>query len=153
MLFRSRYFKYISEQTLLDYGAVYALDALGQVQYDVSGNILFSWDGVTANTNDGKPLATLLGEVITTAGYYDFTRLTEGGDGAVFRYATAADGTVYIAGVDINFTDNMFGDNSPTVGTIVDPGSPVSILPTLGTGTETVYSGTGIYSKIGRAHV
>jgi VCBS repeat-containing protein len=145
-----RYFKYISEQTLLDYGAIYDLDAQGQVQYNDSGDILFTWDGVTPNTNDQLPLATLLGEIITAAGYYDFTRLTADGDGATFRYedqdGDGIDDT--IVGVDINFTDNMFGDNSPTDGIIVDPGSPVSILPVLGNGTETVYSGTGVYAII-----
>ncbi|MEN9862174.1 MAG: SwmB-cell surface protein required for swimming motility, partial [Cyanobacteriota bacterium] len=99
--------------------------------------------GTTPRTNDGKPLTTLLGEEIIAAGYYDFTRLTPTGDGASFRYSTPdQNGKVYITGVDINFTDNLFGDNSVTVGTIVDPGVPVSVLPELG--NDTVLSGIGL---------
>jgi hypothetical protein len=138
-----RYFKYISEQVLKDYGAQLDLSPTGEVQYNESGEVLYTWAGTTPRTNDGNPLTTLLGEEITAAGYYDFTRLTETGDGASFRYSTPdQNGTVYITGVDINFTDNMFGDNSVTLGTIVDPGVPVSVLPELG--NDTVLSGTGL---------
>ncbi|MBM5793834.1 MAG: hypothetical protein FJ057_07865 [Cyanobacteria bacterium K_DeepCast_0m_m1_088] len=140
-----RYFKYISEQVLKDYGAKLDLTPSGGVQYNDEGELLFTWDGVNALTADGKPLTTLHGEVITAPGYYDFTRLGDEGDGAVYRYSEPdADGNRLILGVDIHFTDNMFGDNSVREGTVVDPAVPVEILPTLGNGTSTNYAGTGI---------
>jgi hypothetical protein len=142
-----RYFKYISEQVLKDYGAKLDLSADGEVQYNADRELLFTWAGAAPLTPDGAPLTTLDGEVITAAGYYDFTRRSATGDGAMFRYSEPdANGTRYIVGVDINFTDNQFGDNSVVLGTIVDPGVPVEVLPELGNGQATVYSGTGVYS-------
>ena len=67
-------------------------------------------------------LRDLDGEPIMQAGWYDFTRRTEGGDGVSF---ISKDGI--IIAIDIILTDNSFGDNDATVGRIFDPGAPLQI--------------------------
>ena len=79
-------------------------------------------------TADGQALTTLTGQVITQAGWYDFTQVTDGGDGA--RYITNDDGR--IVGVELNFTANLFGDKTPDDKFITDPGATVG-TETLGT--------------------
>ena len=56
--------------------------------------------------------------MITSAGYYDFTRQGGSGDGGELIYDDTGE---YIAGVRIHLTDNMFGDNN-AVNVIRDPG-------------------------------
>ena len=69
-------------------------------------------------------LSLLSGETIKE-GWYDFTQLEEGGNGA--RYITNDSGR--IVGAELNFTANMFGDKEPGDDFITDPGATV--------GTET----------------
>jgi hypothetical protein len=121
------------------------LDALGNVQYNADGEVLYTWEGVAAaaiRTANNQPLTTLDGQTIRAAGYYDFTRRGDTGDGGVFEYVTLADGLDYIKSVTVHFTDNMFGDNSPDTGVIVDPGVPVALLPVIGNGTTTTLNQT-----------
>ena len=126
-----RYFKYISDQTLKDYGAIEVTDINGDVVKDDMGNTQFTW-GNDIKTKDGRPLTTLAGEIITKSGYYDFTRSTGSGDGAEFIfYETEFGGEKqqFIVGMNIYMTDNMFGDNSAAIGKIIDPGAPIQVLP------------------------
>ena len=150
-----RYFKFISEQTLRAYGARMDLDVAGNVQYNADGEVLYTWEGVTAaaiRTANNQPLTTLDGQAINAAGYYDFTRRGDTGDGGVFEYVTLADGLDYIKSVTVHFTDNMFGDNSPDTGVIVDPGVPVALLPVIGNGTSiTTSSNTSFLNEGGLA--
>jgi hypothetical protein len=74
--------------------------------------------GVTLVTLDG---VTLSDE--SQAGWYDFTRRSDTGDGA--RYIVE-NGT--IKGIELILTDNAFGDIDFTVGRFTDPGMPVSVL-------------------------
>ena len=120
--------KFVSEADLMNYGAT---AVSGEV-----GNQVFEWNG-TPGTRNQQPLTDLDGNVITQAGWYDFTRRSEDGDGGLFIYGTYADGNWSISmdptepipegairriiGLELKFTDNMFGDKDPTIGTIVDP--------------------------------
>ena len=134
-----RYFKFISEQTLRAYGARMDLDGAGNVQYNVDGEVLYTWEGVptaSIGTKNQQPLTTLDGQIIKAAGYYDFTRSGAIGDGGVFEYVTLDDGFEYIKSVNVHFTDNMFGDNNPVDGVIVDPGVTVALLPVIGNSTS-----------------
>jgi len=142
-----RYFKFISETTLQKYGAFPKIDPVKGLERDKEGNVIYDWPPAgdpRIKTHNGKPLTTLDGQIITTSGYYDFTQREPGGDGAKFIYGPKqADGTQYIIGVDLIFTNNMFGDNEPDAlndlsdDVIVDPGVPVSLLPVLGNQTVT----------------
>ena len=114
------YVKFVSQSDLEGYGAI----DTGEV--DEEGQKIYTW-GDNINTFDGNPLTLLDGEtVITKAGWYDFTRVEDNGDGAKFITNTFDDGTTRIVGVEIIFTDNLFGDKSAKYGLIVDPGSPVA---------------------------
>jgi hypothetical protein len=133
-----RYFKFISEYTLAEYGATatqIGVDPLNNNQAiyktDADGNKLFTWPGAPA-------LVALDGKPITTAGYYDFTRVggaTGSGDGAVYTYATVTENNQevdYIVGVTLHLTNNRFGDNDPNLANIRDPGAPVTVMRELG---------------------
>ena len=125
---KDRYFKYISEFVLTSYGA----HDTGQRNDD--GDKIFAWDGAIA-TADGQPLRQLDGTVITTAGYYDFTRRDGAGDGVEFVYETVSEkgkDVDYIVGMRFFLRNNVFGDNDPAAGNIRDPGAPVTILRELG---------------------
>ena len=94
---------------------------------------MYQWDNqLLITTADGNPLTTLDGEVITSAGYYDFTRQGDSGDGGELIYDDTGE---YIAGVRIHLTDNMFGDNNAALNVIRDPGVAGEILPELGGST------------------
>ncbi|MFZ9808969.1 MAG: Ig-like domain-containing protein [Candidatus Nanopelagicaceae bacterium] len=130
---RDRFFKYISESTLEAYGAIAIVDENQKPVFDDSGNQLYTWPGEVKTAN-GNPLTTLSGEVITKAGYYDFMRQTDDGDGVEFIYHTATINGVeqqLIIGMNFRVTDNLFGDNDAAEGNIIDPGAPVQILPQL----------------------
>ena len=118
-----KYLKYVSRYDLEAYGA----SDTGEVDED--GVPIFSWENETIKTADGEPLTQLTGEIITKEGWYDYTQVTEGGDGA--RYIFNSFGR--IVGVELNFTANMFGDKEPGDNFITDPGATV--------GTETVGNG------------
>jgi VCBS repeat-containing protein len=75
---------------------------------------------ITAYHDASLALTDLDGHTITTAGWYDFTQRSAGGDGARF---IVKDG--FITGIELTITDNHFGDNDPTDNKIVDPGVPV----------------------------
>ncbi|MFD0669065.1 tandem-95 repeat protein [Ramlibacter sp. MAHUQ-53] len=66
-------------------------------------------------------LVDLEGRPITSAGWYDFTQRTPGGDGA--RFITSGG---IVTAIELTLTDNAFGDNDLAVGRIVDPGVPTS---------------------------
>ena len=120
--------KFVSEADLINYGAT-------AVSGDV-GNQIFEWTGRTNVYGEGA-LKDLDGNEITKAGWYDFTRRTDDGDGGKFIYATyengswstsldrdeplAEDAIRRIVGLELKFTDNMFGDKDATKGRIVDP--------------------------------
>ena len=120
--------KYVSEADLENYGATAVSGAIGERTFD--------W-GTTPETSDGEPLKDLDGNIITRAGWYDFTRRTDDGDGGQFIYGTfddgewsvslsldpdaSADAVQRVLGLELKFTDNMFGDKDPTIGMIVDP--------------------------------
>jgi hypothetical protein len=86
------FYKYVSAQTLTDY------------------------------QNAGLKLFTLDGSEITQAGWYDFTQLEEGGDGALFVFENG-----YLSRINLIITDNSFGDSDPVAGRILDPGTPVRV--------------------------
>ena len=86
------YYKYVSSQAISDYGKL----------------------NIQLRDLDGDP--------ITAAGWYDFTRSTPYGDGALF---ISKDGK--IVGIDLILTDNAFGDNDVTANRILDPGAPLKI--------------------------
>ena len=115
--------KYVSRYDLEAYGA----SDTGEVDED--GVPIFSWENETIKTADGKPLTQLTGEIITKEGWYDYTQVTEGGDGARYIFNSFN----RIVGVELNFTANMFGDKEPGDDFITDPGATV--------GTETIGNG------------
>ncbi|MFM2205424.1 MAG: SwmB-cell surface protein required for swimming motility, partial [Cyanobacteriota bacterium] len=125
---KDRYFKFISEATLVSYGAV----DTGQVNED--GDKLFTWTG-TLQTADGQPLTLLDGTPITSPGYYDFTRRDGTGDGVEFIYQTVTEKgkeVDYIVGMKFFLTNNMYGDNDPARDNIRDPGAPITVMEELG---------------------
>jgi hypothetical protein len=125
---KDRYFKFISEATLVSYGAV----DTGQVNED--GDKLFAWSG-TLQTADGQPLTLLDGTTITTPGYYDFTRRNGAGDGVEFIYQTVTEkgkDVDYIVGMKFVLTNNMYGDNDPARDNIRDPGAPITVMKEIG---------------------
>ncbi|MBU3639605.1 SwmB domain-containing protein, partial [Polynucleobacter sp. AP-RePozz3-80-G7] len=65
-------------------------------------------------------LTNLDGNVVTHAGWYDFTQRVSGGDGA--KFVTTGG---HITAIVITITDNAFGDSDPAVGHVYDPGVPV----------------------------
>jgi VCBS repeat-containing protein len=128
-----RYFKFISEATLISYGAI------DSGTRNADGERVFTWLA-TAATADGKPLTLLDGTIITSPGYYDFTRRNGNGDGVEFIYQTVREkgrDVDYIVGMNFFLTNNMYGDNDPAANNIRDPGAPISVMPELG---EIVYS-------------
>jgi hypothetical protein len=125
---KDRYFKFISEATLLSYGAV----DTGQLNDD--GEKVFAWTG-TLLTADGQPLTLLDGSTITSPGYYDFTRRESTGDGVEFIYQTVLEKDKpvdYIVGMKFFLTNNMYGDNDPARNNIRDPGAPITVMEELG---------------------
>ena len=75
----------------------------------------------------GISLTDLAGAPITTAGWYDFTQRTPGGDGASFKDFNN-DGKV--DAIILTLTDNSFGDNNPIANRLRDPGTPGSTVVT-----------------------
>lgn len=80
---------------------------------------------------DAGGLRGLDGDLITKAGWYDFTRRQDAsgnyiGDGARF---VVRDGM--IVGIELIFSDNAFGDNDPAFNRINDPGVPVHVTAPL----------------------
>ena len=63
------------------------------------------------------------GNLITTAGWIDFTQRTPGGDGARF----VIDANNKITGIELILTDNSVGDNDLRTNFIFDPGVPIQI--------------------------
>ena len=72
--------------------------------------------------NAGLDLYELDGTQITEPGWYDFTQLEDGGDGASFVFE---DG--FLTRINLIITDNSFGDSDPTLNRILDPGTPVRV--------------------------
>jgi Ca2+-binding RTX toxin-like protein len=94
----------------------------GMTGHDFNGYMRYvSQDSIDAYAATGKTLVGLDGTSITSPGWYDYTQRTPGGDGARFVY----DGNGKIIAIKIIFTDNSFGDDSPVLNRIVDPGVPV----------------------------
>jgi len=97
---------------------------------DFNGYLKYvSQAAIEAAASQGIALRTLDGSPITTADWYDFTQRknVDGsyyGDGA--RYTTE---NGRIVSIQLTMTDNAFGDNDMTVGTVVDPGMPVLLIP------------------------
>ena len=81
-----------------------------------------STQALTGYQNAGLQLYALDGSEITQAGWYDFTQLEDGGDGASFVFENG-----YLSRIDLIITDNSFGDSDPTAGRILDPGTPVKV--------------------------
>ena len=81
-----------------------------------------STQALTDYQNAGLQLYALDGSEITQAGWYDFTQLEEGGDGASFVFENG-----YLSRINLIITDNSFGDSDPTAGRILDPGTPVKV--------------------------
>jgi len=81
-----------------------------------------STQALTDYQNAGLQLYALDGSEITRAGWYDFTQLEEGGDGASFVFENG-----YLSRINLIITDNSFGDSDPTAGRILDPGTPVKV--------------------------
>ncbi len=69
-------------------------------------------------------LVDLDGQVITRAGWYDFTQREPGGDGARF---IDENGDGLLDYIELIITDNAFGDNDAALDQIFDPGTPVLI--------------------------
>ena len=125
--------KYVSEADLMAYGAT---AVSGEI-----GSQLFTWPDSSSDsikTDNNLALTDLDGNIITKAGWYDFTRRSEDGDGGRFIYGTytnengwtisttndpsTEEGEVQrIIGLELRFTDNMFGDKDPTPYVITDP--------------------------------
>jgi hypothetical protein len=139
---QDRYFKYISEYTLETYGAI------DTGELTDGGDKIYAWTG-DIKTFDGEPLTLLDGTIITSAGYYDFTRRNGIGDGVEFLYQTAIEKGVpvdYITGMRFYLTNNMYGDNDPADGNVRDPGAPINIMTELG--TITTYSAYASYENV-----
>ncbi|NBR07930.1 MAG: hypothetical protein EBT92_19505, partial [Planctomycetes bacterium] len=85
-----------------------------------------SADTISNYADAGITLTDLDGNIITTAGWFDYTQRTPGGDGAIGKDFNN-DGK--IDAIIITLTDNAFGDDSPIANTIVDPITPALILP------------------------
>ena len=135
-----RYFKWINQTVLEGYGARPDLDAEGNLQYTKEGEVLYQWnDKSLIKTMDKNPLTTLDGEVITSAGHYDFTRRGGSGDGGELIYDDTGE---YITGVKVYLTDNMFGDNNWNEDVVRDPGAASEILPELGGSTTAGRAGS-----------
>ena len=88
------YLKYVSYDDLKEYGAT----PTGRLNDE--GNMIFEWGdesnwGKSTNgfkTSDYRPLTQLDGEsIVTTPGWYDFTRQTDDGDGAKYITVTQTD--------------------------------------------------------------
>ena len=73
---------------------------------------------ITAYADAGIPLLDLDGVEITAAGWYDFTARTADGDGATFLFSGGK-----LVAITLLITDNAFGDASPALNFIRDPGS------------------------------
>jgi hypothetical protein len=82
-------------------------------------------DVLSAYADAGISLTDLTGTPITTAGWYDFTQRTPGGDGASFKDFNN-DGKV--DAIILTLTDNSFGDNNPIANKLRDPGTPGSTI-------------------------
>ena len=139
---QDRYFKYISEYTLETYGAI------DTGELTDGGDKIYAWTG-DIKTFDREPLTLLDGTIITSAGYYDFTRRNGIGDGVEFLYQTAIEKGVtvdYITGMRFYLTNNMYGDNDPADGNVRDPGAPINIMTELG--TITTYSAYASYENV-----
>jgi hypothetical protein len=87
----------------------------------VSANIISDY------ADAGITLTDLDGNIITTAGWFDYTQRTPGGDGAIGKDFNN-DGK--IDAIIITLTDNAFGDDSPIANTVVDPITPGGNFPT-----------------------
>ena len=125
---KDRYFKFVSEATLLSYGAI----DTGQINQD--GEKIFAWTGAIQTAN-GQPLTLLDGTIITSPGYYDFTRRDGSGNGVEFIYQTVTEKDKpvdYIVGMKFFLTNNLFGDNDPARDNIRDPGAPITVMEELG---------------------
>ena len=85
-----------------------------------------SADTISDYADAGITLTDLDGNIITTAGWFDYTQRTPGGDGAIGKDFNN-DGK--IDAIIITLTDNAFGDDSPITNTIVDPITPTSNFP------------------------
>jgi hypothetical protein len=75
---------------------------------------------LSAYSTQGVQLRSFDNVVITTAGWYDFTQRTPGGDGA--RFIT---NNGIITAIELTITDNAFGDNDQRTNKIYDPGVPI----------------------------
>jgi len=144
-----KYQKFVSQFDLAAYGAS---------EIDDSG--VFEWTTGTYNTDNNQPLTDLDGNVITKAGWYDFTRRApiptttapdelpelvaisdEGGNpigyidanaqGNGAQWIYADEDQTQVLGWHVTFTDNMFGDKDPASLKIKDPGVSVKTLPDL----------------------
>jgi Bacterial Ig-like domain len=71
-------------------------------------------------------LIDLDGNLITKAGWYDFTQRVPGGDGARLVVENGK-----IVGIELILTDNAFGDNDPAADQIYDPGVLVKVTADL----------------------
>jgi hypothetical protein len=85
-----------------------------------------SADTISDYADAGITLTDLDGNIITTAGWFDYTQRTPGGDGAIGKDFNN-DGK--IDAIIITLTDNAFGDDSPITNTVVDPITPTSNFP------------------------
>jgi hypothetical protein len=86
----------------------------------VSANIISDY------ADAGITLTDLDGNIITTAGWFDYTQRTPGGDGAIGKDFNN-DGK--IDAIIITLTDNAFGDDNPIRNTVDDPITPTSNFP------------------------
>ena len=125
--------KYVSEADLMAYGAT---AVSGEI-----GSQIFTWPDPLSDsikTDNNLALTDLDGNIITKAGWYDFTRRSIDGDGGRFIYGTYTNENGWtistdndpsteegqlqrIIGLELRFTDNMFGDKDPTPFVITDP--------------------------------
>ena len=82
---------------------------------------------ISAYGDAGIDLKDLSGNTITTAGWFDFTQRTPGGDGAQFR---DFDNDGKVDAIILTLTDNSFGDNNPIANKLRDPGTPGATIST-----------------------